>query len=109
MQGGAGDFVGPGAVDGQPAFYKEFVVGVPAAGIYEVALEAGDIPEPESARVTVQGCRGVASGILSLWDGTENWVLLAAGRHSLVASFPPDAGLRGEMSLSIRYISPPPS
>jgi hypothetical protein len=105
---GEPDFVGPGRVEGQPEFFKDFVVEVPAAGIYEAYLDAGDVP-PESAQVSLGGCPGVASGYLSGRAGGGGVALLGAGMHLLQASFPPNMERRGEMTLIVRYLSPPPS
>jgi hypothetical protein len=105
---GEPDFVGPGRVEGQPEFFKDFVVEVPAAGIYEAYLDAGDVP-PESAQVSLGGCPGVASGYLSGRAGGGGVALLGAGRHLLQASFPPNVERRGEMTLIVRYLSPPPA
>lgn len=102
-------FFGAGFVDGKAGFYDQHVIEVTEPGLYELTVTGvGGAPAPLRALLTACSFAiGVESAVGS-YGGQPGRRELKAGRHSLSIAFPQRPEARGEATVRLEYVGPPP-
>lgn len=96
-------FAGGGFVDGRPGFYGYYIIEVPEAGFYELTVAGGALVG------LVAGCTfDLLQSAVGSFDGATGHKLLQSGRHRLAITFPPRPQARGEATVRLEYVGPPP-
>jgi hypothetical protein len=96
-------FFGGGFVDGQAGFYGYYVIEVPEAGYYDLTVGGG----PLLGLMT--GCSfAMLESAVGSFSGQTGRRLLQPGRHTLAIAFPPGPEARGEATVRLEYVAPPP-
>lgn len=92
LRGSCGDgfFWSEGRVEGVPSQWKDFVLDVPAAGIYTLTVSTVT-GKTAGTFAVLDGCAGTKSGNILTSDGVSGTNRLGPGRHHLRLGFPADA------------------
>lgn len=96
-------FAGGGTADGEPGFYGYYVIEVSEAGYYDLTVAGGALVG------IVAGCSfDLIQSAVGSFDGQTGHRLLQSGRHSLSIAFPAGPEARGEATVRLEYVGPPP-
>lgn len=103
---GDGRLFGPGFVAGYPAFYKEYMIEVPANGVYGMRVSnVGDTGALASAGI--RNCPGVEEGLISALNGSSGVGRVYQGPHRLGIGFPHGPEAKGEVVVTLTYQGDP--
>lgn len=108
VQGVCGDgrMYGPGFVAEQPAFYKEYVLDVPASGVYGMSVRS--VSEPSApASASMWNCPGVEAGSVGALTEYPGAGRMYQGPHRLVIGFPQVPEAKGEVLITLRFQGDP--
>ncbi len=105
---GDGAFFGGGFADGRPGFGALFVIEVPKAGYYDLTIRGvgGESGQFQGSLTTCS--LGMPGGSVASAAGATGRGLLYPGKHTLLIGFPSGPEARGEATLRLEYIEPPP-
>ena len=96
-------FYGGGAVDGRPGFYGSYVVEIPEAGYYDLTVAGG------ASLGIMTGCSfDLLESAVGSFAGDTGHALLQSGRHTLAIAFSTQDEARGEASVRLEWVGPPP-
>lgn len=110
LEGSCGDpwFVGTGFVDGREGFYGLYVVEVPEGGYYELTV-GGVAGDSALVRAFLSACSfAMIESQVPSFGGATGKGLLQPGRHMLQITFPPGPQARGEATIRLELVAPPP-
>jgi hypothetical protein len=102
-QCGDGSFFGPGTVHGRPAFEATFIVQIAEAGAYDFTVRGAGVEGILNACSFEIKSQSIGSN-----GGQTIQGLLYPGEHVLLLRFPAADEPRGEASVTIEYVGPPP-
>lgn len=102
-------FFGAGFVEARVGFFGYYVVDVPEAGEYALTVgPAAGAPAPLRGSLGPCSFDLLGSAVLSLGGQTAK-AQLQRGRHTLLIAFPPRSEARGDATVQLERVGPPPA